>query len=100
MKIKATVLCENCVYSNLGALAEHGWSIFLETDQGNFLFDTGQGLALLNNARVFKKDLASVRGGSCSATITSTIREGCAALCRSPRRSMCIPIRIYSRRAI
>jgi len=62
MKIKATVLCENCVYSNLGALAEHGWSIFLETDQGNFLFDTGQGLALLNNARVFKKDLASVRG--------------------------------------
>jgi 7,8-dihydropterin-6-yl-methyl-4-(beta-D-ribofuranosyl)aminobenzene 5'-phosphate synthase len=62
MKVKATVLCENCVYSNLGAMAEHGWAVFLETGQGNFLFDTGQGLTLLNNARVFKKDLATVRG--------------------------------------
>lgn len=62
MKIKATVLCENSVFSNLGAIAEHGWAIFLETDQGNFLFDTGQGLALVNNARVFKKDLASLKG--------------------------------------
>lgn len=62
MKVKATVLCENSVFSNLGAIAEHGWSIFLETDQGNFLFDTGQGLALLNNARVLKKDLTSVKG--------------------------------------
>ena len=62
MKIKATVLCENSVFSNLGAAAEHGWAVFLETDQGNFLFDTGQGLALLNNARVFKKDLAGIRG--------------------------------------
>lgn len=62
MKVKATVLCENSVFSNLGAIAEHGWSILLETDQGDFLFDTGQGLALINNARVFKKDLSSVRG--------------------------------------
>jgi len=62
MKIKGTVLCENSVFSNLGAIAEHGWSIFLETDQGNFLFDTGQGLALINNARVFKKDLSGVKG--------------------------------------
>lgn len=62
MKVKATVLCENSVFSNLGAVAEHGWSIFLETDQGNFLFDTGQGLALINNARVFKKDLSTVKG--------------------------------------
>ncbi len=62
MKIKATILCENSVFSNLGAIAEHGWGIFLETDQGNFLFDTGQGLALVNNAQVFKKDLSSLQG--------------------------------------
>lgn len=62
MKVKATVLCENSVFSNLGAIAEHGWAVFLETDQGNFLFDTGLGLALLNNARMFKKDLAGIRG--------------------------------------
>lgn len=62
MKIKATVLCENSVFSNLGAIAEHGWSIFLETDRGNFLFDTGQGLALINNARVFKKDISTIKG--------------------------------------
>lgn len=62
MKVKATVLCENTVFGNLGAVAEHGWSVFLETDQGNFLFDTGQGLALVNNARVFKKDLSGIKG--------------------------------------
>lgn len=62
MSLRATVLCENSVFSNLGAIAEHGWSVFLETDRGNFLFDTGQGLGLLNNARVFKKDLSSISG--------------------------------------
>ncbi|MEN6412930.1 MAG: MBL fold metallo-hydrolase [Veillonellales bacterium] len=62
MKIKATVLCENSVFSNMGAIAEHGWSIFLETDRGNFLFDTGQGLALINNARVLKKDISTSKG--------------------------------------
>lgn len=62
MKVKATVLCENSVFSNLGAIAEHGWAVFLETDQGNYLFDTGQGLALINNAHLFKKDLSRVKG--------------------------------------
>lgn len=62
MKVKATVLCENTVTSIPGALAEHGWAIFLETDQGNFLQDTGQGLAIVNNAKVLKKDLTSLEG--------------------------------------
>jgi 7,8-dihydropterin-6-yl-methyl-4-(beta-D-ribofuranosyl)aminobenzene 5'-phosphate synthase len=34
----------------------------VETPAGNYLFDTGQGLALLNNSRILGKDLASVRG--------------------------------------
>jgi 7,8-dihydropterin-6-yl-methyl-4-(beta-D-ribofuranosyl)aminobenzene 5'-phosphate synthase len=62
LKFKATVLSENSVFSNLGAVAEHGWAVFLETEHGNFLFDTGQGKVLTNNARVFNKDLSSVKG--------------------------------------
>ena len=60
MKAKVTILAENSVFSNIGAIAEHGWSAFIETPQGNYLFDTGQGKALLNNAKYFKKDLASL----------------------------------------
>lgn len=62
MKGKATVLCENCVFSNVGAIAEHGWSVYIESDQGNFLFDTGQGKAIINNARYFNKDLSAIQG--------------------------------------
>jgi len=61
MKATATVLCENSVFRIPGAVAEHGWAVFLETDQGNFLFDTGQGKAIINNARVLKKDLSGIK---------------------------------------
>ena len=62
MKIKATVLCENCVFFHSSAIAEHGWAVYLETDQGNFLFDTGQGKGIINNAHYFHKDLSDLRG--------------------------------------
>ena len=55
---KATVLCENSVYGNLGAVAEHGWSVWIEMDDGAYLFDTGQGTAFLNNASQFGIRLA------------------------------------------
>lgn len=58
MPIKATILCENAVYGHAGAVAEHGWSVWLETPAGHFLFDTGQGKGLLNNATLFGIDLA------------------------------------------
>ena len=60
--VKATVLCENYVYSQVGAIAEHGWAVYLETNQGNFLFDTGQGKAIINNAQYFHKDLSIIKG--------------------------------------
>ena len=28
MEAKATVLCENTVFMNLGAIAEHGWFVW------------------------------------------------------------------------
>ncbi|MGI6486135.1 MAG: MBL fold metallo-hydrolase [Thermoanaerobacterales bacterium] len=61
MKVKATVLCENYVSFNTGCIAEHGWSVFLETSQGNYLFDTGQGKAIINNTRFLKVDLSTVK---------------------------------------
>ncbi|KJS20544.1 MAG: beta-lactamase [Clostridiaceae bacterium BRH_c20a] len=62
MKAKATVISENSVFHLPGAIAEHGLSIYLETENGNYLFDTGQGKAIINNARVLKKDLTSIKG--------------------------------------
>jgi 7,8-dihydropterin-6-yl-methyl-4-(beta-D-ribofuranosyl)aminobenzene 5'-phosphate synthase len=62
MEGKTTILCENYVFRNVGAIAEHGWAVFIETNKGNFLFDTGQGKAIINNARYFKKDLSTIQG--------------------------------------
>ena len=62
MKIKATIVSENCVYHLPGALAEHGLSIFMETDRGNYLLDTGQGKAIINNALVLGLDLKTIKG--------------------------------------
>jgi 7,8-dihydropterin-6-yl-methyl-4-(beta-D-ribofuranosyl)aminobenzene 5'-phosphate synthase len=61
MEVKLRVLCENTVMSNLGAVAEHGWAAYFETDQGAWLFDTGQGKGLINNARFFRVDLSAVK---------------------------------------
>jgi len=62
MKIKATIVCENCVFHLPGAVAEHGLSIFMETDRGNYLLDTGQGKAIVNNAQVLGIDLRTIKG--------------------------------------
>jgi 7,8-dihydropterin-6-yl-methyl-4-(beta-D-ribofuranosyl)aminobenzene 5'-phosphate synthase len=62
MKIKATIISENCVYHLPGAVAEHGLSIFMETDRGNYLLDTGQGKAIVNNALVLGIDLKTIKG--------------------------------------
>jgi 7,8-dihydropterin-6-yl-methyl-4-(beta-D-ribofuranosyl)aminobenzene 5'-phosphate synthase len=61
MSVRATVLCENSVYGNVGAVAEHGWSVWLETPAGAFLFDTGQGNTLLNNAALFSAPLETAQ---------------------------------------
>jgi len=62
MRIKATVLCENYVDGQAGAIAEHGWAVYLESNNGNYLFDTGQGKAIINNSLYFKKDLSIIKG--------------------------------------
>ncbi|UHA73834.1 MBL fold metallo-hydrolase [Paenibacillus sp. 481] len=61
-KFKVTVLCENNVFGNLGAIAEHGWAAYIETESGNYLFDTGQGQGIIPNAQHFKKQLSGIQG--------------------------------------
>ncbi len=61
MKTKLTILCENSVGVPFGVIGEHGFACFVETDQGNYLFDTGQGFAIAQNALALGKDLASIK---------------------------------------
>lgn len=61
MKFRITILCENSVGPISGTLGEHGFSALIEPAQGDpLLFDTGQGLTLLHNARCMNRDLSSV----------------------------------------
>lgn len=60
MAIRITILCENWVGRLMG-LGEHGFSAFIETDHGNYLFDTGAGPTILFNSLTFKKDLRNIK---------------------------------------
>ena len=55
---RITILCENMV-GRIGSGA-HGFSVFIETEQGNSLFDTGSGRFIVENALAFRKDLRSI----------------------------------------
>jgi len=60
MTIRLTILCENSVAKPFGLLGEHGFACYLETPQGNYLFDTGQGQTLIPNARHLGKNLGDI----------------------------------------
>jgi 7,8-dihydropterin-6-yl-methyl-4-(beta-D-ribofuranosyl)aminobenzene 5'-phosphate synthase len=61
VKFRITILCDNSVGPISGTLGEHGFSALIEPSQGeSLLFDTGQGLTLLHNARRMNKDLSAV----------------------------------------
>ncbi len=59
MSWKITILCENTVAAP-GFLGEHGFAAYVETPEGNFLFDTGQGFSLVQNSLRLQKDLRQV----------------------------------------
>lgn len=61
MEVRLTVLCDNAVLPQLGLLAEHGFACLVERGTDRYLFDTGQGLALINNVRVLDKNLQDLR---------------------------------------
>jgi 7,8-dihydropterin-6-yl-methyl-4-(beta-D-ribofuranosyl)aminobenzene 5'-phosphate synthase len=60
MKDRVTILSENLVGRLVGA-GEHGFSAFIETDGGNYLFDTGGGRTVVENSLALNKDLRTVR---------------------------------------
>jgi len=60
MKTRITILCENLV-GKLAGSGEHGFSAFIETDQGNFLFDTGNGHSIVGNSLILNKDLKTIK---------------------------------------
>jgi 7,8-dihydropterin-6-yl-methyl-4-(beta-D-ribofuranosyl)aminobenzene 5'-phosphate synthase len=60
MKTRITILCENLVGRLVGS-GEHGFSAFIETDQGNYLFDTGRGPSIVANSLALAKDLRTVQ---------------------------------------
>jgi 7,8-dihydropterin-6-yl-methyl-4-(beta-D-ribofuranosyl)aminobenzene 5'-phosphate synthase len=58
--MKITILCENTV-GRLVGYGEHGFSAFIETEQGNYLFDTGSGHGVIANSLILDKDLKSIK---------------------------------------
>lgn len=64
MAVQLTILTENCVerVHPYGLLAEHGFACHLQTEEGAFLFDTGGGQTLINNAERLQIDLSSLQG--------------------------------------
>jgi 7,8-dihydropterin-6-yl-methyl-4-(beta-D-ribofuranosyl)aminobenzene 5'-phosphate synthase len=60
MKARITILCENLIGKRVGS-GEHGFSAFIETSRGNYLFDTGGGHSIVANSLTLDKDLRTVR---------------------------------------
>jgi len=58
--MKITILCENTVGRRVG-LGEHGFSALIETDHGNYLFDTGRGDSVVKNSLELNKDLRTLK---------------------------------------
>jgi len=61
MKTRVTILCENSVEIPFGIIGEHGFACLVETDKGDYLFDTGQGMGLVSNALALGKDLKKIK---------------------------------------
>ena len=64
MSIHLTILCENSVdrVSPYGLLGEHGFSCHIQTPAGDFLFDTGGGMTIMNNAKLMGIDFTNLQG--------------------------------------
>ncbi len=60
VKTRITILCENTIGARIGS-GEHGFSAFIESRKGCFLFDTGSGRFIVENAFAFGKDLKKIK---------------------------------------
>lgn len=55
-----SVICENYAPMSFGIMGEHGFAALIEGGEKNILFDTGQGVGLLNNAKLLGKNLDDI----------------------------------------
>ena len=53
MQTKRTIQCETSVGGPFGDVGENGFACFIETEDGNVLFDLGQGMDICGNDAVF-----------------------------------------------
>lgn len=60
MRGRITVLCDNLVIGG-DSIGEHGFSLFIETEEGNYLFDTGRSFSVVHNSIYHRKDLGSIK---------------------------------------
>jgi 7,8-dihydropterin-6-yl-methyl-4-(beta-D-ribofuranosyl)aminobenzene 5'-phosphate synthase len=60
MKWRITILSDNLVGRENG-FGEHGFSAFIETEEGNYLFDTGRGHTVVSNSLVMGRDLRTIK---------------------------------------
>ncbi len=60
MKVRITIVCDNSVAGPSNVIGEHGFACLVETERGNYLFDTGQGLSIVHNCLALKKDLSGI----------------------------------------
>jgi 7,8-dihydropterin-6-yl-methyl-4-(beta-D-ribofuranosyl)aminobenzene 5'-phosphate synthase len=57
---RLTILTDNIIPARSDLIGEHGFSAFLETSRGAFLFDAGQGKSVVHNAACLKKNLQNI----------------------------------------
>ena len=60
--MKLTILCENTAKTFGTTIGEHGFACLLETENGKFLIDTGQGLGIIHNTAALGIDLKTIDG--------------------------------------
>jgi len=61
LKGRLTILADNTVAGRVESLGEHGFSVYIETNGGNYLFDTGRGKTVVHNAVVHRRDLGTLQ---------------------------------------
>ncbi|MFO8058725.1 MAG: MBL fold metallo-hydrolase [bacterium] len=61
MPVKMTVVAENKVPLGKGLIGEHGFGVFLETEAGKVLWDTGQGFCIPHNLKPLGINLTGLK---------------------------------------
>ena len=56
-----TILCDNSAKPLSPVMGEHGFACYIESENGNYLFDTGRGLGIVHNFLALKKELSGIK---------------------------------------